>query len=129
VVLSILPMQLLARIIYFAACLNLAVVVVGCSDPPNTQRLPIGSRCSSNDACGTEPYTCEMTAPNGYCDKACTLNNDCPPDSVCPPALLHCRRPCKASSECRQVEGYTCVSNANNGATAPFCDVQVDGGT
>ena len=101
-----------------------ALTVLGCSEGPNTQSTPIGSRCSSNSACGTKPYNCETTLPGGYCQKDCSTDGDCPADSVCP--AHECRRRCINTAECRSSEGYTCLSDGTN----TFCDVasSSDGG-
>lgn len=96
-----------------------AVLAVGCDSPPNTQNLPIGTRCTDDSMCGTSPYACAVTGyPGGYCDKSCATDGDCPLDAVC--AITRCRRKCTSPSECRQAEGYTC---RGSGATSPFCDV------
>lgn len=90
-----------------------------CSDGPNTQYVPIGSRCTHDSQCGTSPYTCETTNyPDGYCDKTCASDGDCPADAVC--YLNHCRRTCTQLTDCRQAEGYTCRMS---GATSDFCDI------
>ena len=93
--------------------------IASCAGDPNTQYLPIGSRCGSNGDCGTTPYTC-VTAGyrGGYCQKDCTTDGDCPTDSVC--ALRECRRKCKASSDCRAAEGYACRDVQ---ATFTVCEV------
>jgi hypothetical protein len=92
---------------------------VACSDPPNTQRVPVGSRCGSNDDCGTSPFTCVFVGhPGGYCQKPCTTDGDCPADAAC--AAGECRRKCTATAQCRATEGYTCLSES--GATSMVCD-------
>jgi hypothetical protein len=100
----------------------LCASVTSCSNPPNTQILPIGSRCTSDSECGTSPYTCETTNyPNGYCDKTCGSDTDCPSDSVC--YVNHCRRTCATASDCRQAEGYVCRMTGTTTAPVNFCDV------
>ena len=102
-------------------------LALGCSESANTQHLPIGSRCASNDDCGTKPYSCNKTYPGGYCQKDCDTNGECPQDSLC--AKPQCRRKCTDAQQCREREGYTCGAA---GATGPVCDVTgalVDGGT
>jgi hypothetical protein len=119
----------LARLLHAAlACAAIALLlgpVVGCDDPPNFQRLPIGTRCTDDSACGTSPFACAtMGYPGGYCDKVCAASGDCPGDSVC--VLTHCRRQCVDPSgapdptKCRQAEGYACHPT---GAEKPFCDL------
>jgi hypothetical protein len=102
------------------------LAVVGCNDGPNTQYRPIGSDCSSGDQCGTSPYSCATAGyPNGYCQKDCATDGDCPSDSVC--VVPHCRRKCQSASACRTSEGYVCRADG----VAPHCDVPTnsDGGT
>jgi hypothetical protein len=100
--------------------LLLLIVLAGCSSTANTQYLPIGSRCSHDSTCGTEPYVCRTNGyPGGYCEKPCTTDGDCPADSWCVPQL-GCRRSCENnSSACRTAEGYTCVVQPNRS----YCDV------
>jgi len=108
--------SLLGALVVFCALAALGA----CSNPPNTQLLPIGSRCTTDSECGTSPYICETVGyPNGYCDKTCVTTGDCPSDSIC--YDLHCRRTCVTTADCRQAEGYVC--RPPNGAEMPFCDV------
>jgi hypothetical protein len=96
----------------------LALALSACSDGPNTQYLPIGQRCGSDEDCGTSPFACQTNHPGGYCYKNCSTDGDCPLDSVC--ASGRCRRKCTSPNECRTLEGYTCLPT---GATSPYCDV------
>ena len=97
--------------------------VMGCSEAPNTQRLPIGTRCAADSDCGTPPYICTLGKyTGGYCSAACNTDGDCPLDSIC--AALTCRRKCTDDTTCRNAEGYVCRLT---GATAPFCDLPVSG--
>jgi hypothetical protein len=109
-----------------ALAVLLALGVLGCEDSPNTIHTPIGSRCSSNDACGTKPYNClTMGHPGGYCQKDCATDGDCPTDSLC--IALECRRKCSSAADCRASEGYGCIPTA----VSPVCDVassDADGG-
>ena len=92
-----------------ALALALVAAAAGCSDPANTQLLPIGSRCSSSAQCGTSPYDCAVSGyPYGYCEKPCTTNGDCPADSLCSPTPKACRRVCTSSDTCRTDDGYSC---------------------
>ena len=92
-----------------ALVLVAAALILGCSDPPKTQYLPIGSRCTSPGQCGTMPFDCNTAGfPGGYCTLACTTDGDCPLDALC--AHDHaCRRKCSIASDCRSGEGYTCA--------------------
>jgi hypothetical protein len=93
----------------------------GCDTPANTQKLPVGSRCTQPSQCGSSPYGCSIKGyPGGYCDKDCATDGDCPADSVCAAALRKCRRKCVAASECRESEGYTCRAF---GATTTVCEL------
>jgi hypothetical protein len=91
----------------------IAVLVAGCSDAANTQYVPIGSRCTASNSCGTSPFDCRTSGyPGGYCEKPCATDGDCPADSICGLVLdgaRSCRRRCSGPSQCRQNEGYTCV--------------------
>ena len=108
--------------------LTLALAVAGCSDPSNTQYVPIGSRCSSNTQCGTSPYDCAISGyPFGYCEKSCTTDGDCPADSLCSAVVKACRRVCSSDTACRTADGYTCQSVAGGrGVCEP--GPSVDGG-
>jgi hypothetical protein len=104
-------------------------LVAGCSDPANTQLLPIGSRCSSDTQCGTAPYDCAVAGyPFGYCEKPCTTNGDCPADSLCSPLVKACRRGCTTSATCRTAEGYSCQPLVS-GQGVCETGAAVDGGT
>jgi hypothetical protein len=85
-------------------------VIAGCGDAGNTQLLPIGSRCSRDSDCGTQPYTCRTNGyRGGYCEKPCSTDGDCPADSWCQPPL-GCRRSCQTNQDaCRTAEGYVCI--------------------
>ncbi len=109
----------------------IALLLAGCSDAANTQLVPIGSRCSSSAQCGTTPYACNMGPgyDNGYCEKPCTTDADCPLDSLCSPAPLKaCRRVCKDSTECRQSEGYACVTLPTGKTVCDTGPTPMDGG-
>ena len=111
------------------AALTLLVIVAaaGCSDSPNTQALPVGSRCSSDTQCGTPPYRCNAANhPFGYCDKPCAVDSECPTDSLCAISAGACRRKCTVTADCRVGEGYSCQPLA----TSTVCDTAptVDGG-
>lgn len=111
-----------------SAALALALALAACSTPANTQILPIGSRCSSNDQCGTPPYDCAISGyPFGYCEKSCITNGDCPADSLCSPLIKECRRACMSAANCRTAEGYTCQALVGGQAV---CDTTapMDGG-
>ncbi len=90
--------------------LAIAVFLAGCSDPANTQYLPIGSRCGTSSQCGTSPFDCNVSLAGGYCEKPCTTDGDCPADSLCSPSTHECRRKCQTNGDCRAAEGYACVA-------------------
>lgn len=109
--------------------LTLALLVGACSQADNQQFLPIGTRCTDSNQCGTKPYFCrESGYPGGYCEKPCTADGDCPSDSVCSTSV--CRRKCTSEAQCRSSEGYSCKSIA--GVTTSVCELTVqpipDGG-
>ena len=99
--------------------LSFAVFLVACSAAPNTQYLPIGQRCAHDSDCGTTPFECDTTKPGGYCAEPCVTDGSCPTDSVCFNKTT-CRRKCSSNADCRQTEGYACVTSA--GSVAPYCD-------
>ena len=85
--------------------LTLVLVAAGCSDPANTQYLPIGSPCSSDRQCGTSPYDCAVAGyPGGYCEKSCATDGDCPSDSLCSALVKACRRVCTSDAACRTTD-------------------------
>ena len=97
-----------------------AALLVACTQADNLQYLPIGTRCTQSEQCGTNPYFChESGYPGGYCEKPCTADGDCPSDSVC--AVSVCRRKCTNVAQCRADEGYTC--KAQTGVTTNFCEL------
>jgi len=65
-----------------------------------------------------------MGYPNGYCQKDCATDGDCPSDAIC--VSSQCRRKCQMTSQCRVAEGYLC----RPGGTGSVCDVATndDGG-
>ena len=86
-----------------------ALIAGGCSDPENTQYLPVGSRCMSASQCGTMPFECPSNNgyAGGYCTRPCTTDGDCPLDALCHSQA--CRRRCTQDGDCRQSEGYYCA--------------------
>lgn len=110
------------------SALAIVALLVACGDPSNTQKLPVGSRCSSSSQCGTPPFDCAAVGyPGGYCEKPCTTHGDCPADSLCSPALHQCRRRCASNKDCRVDEGYGCRTI---GGTDAVCEAgpPLDGG-
>ncbi len=105
----------------------LVAIVAGlaaCSAGSNVQFLPIGSRCSSNNDCGTKPYNCvTVDYPGGYCQKDCVTDGDCPADSAC--VQNECRRTCAGTVDCRAAEGYGCAIGA--GTPKLVCDISAKG--
>src|SRR5690348_7652739 len=79
------------------------VLLIGCSTPDNTQLVPIGTTCNSGSQCGTTPFTC-APLPGGYCTRNCSVDGDCPTDSLCSATI--CKRKCASDAECRS--GYAC---------------------
>ncbi|HZS39364.1 MAG TPA: hypothetical protein VFF06_21175 [Polyangia bacterium] len=91
----------------------LALLVAACSTAPNTQRLPIGTRCGGDGDCGTQPFTCALAGyPGGYCTRPCSTDGDCPLDSAC--IAPTCRRKCADASGCRSGEGYACLAESGS---------------
>jgi hypothetical protein len=105
--------------IVLALAFVLLAALTSCDSGANQQFLPIGQRCDSAGDCGTPPFGCALTNyPGGYCEKDCTVDMDCPADSVC--AGTKCRRSCVDSTKCRFTEGYACVTRT---ASSPYCDI------
>jgi len=112
----------------FAVALCLASVA-GCNDAgKDVQRLSIGSPCVTSGDCGTGRYFCATGEPNGYCQRECGKDADCPDGSLCVGAGMvtsgACRKTCNTLDDCRNAEGYVC---APTGAAHPFCDVVAPG--
>jgi hypothetical protein len=101
-----------------AALVAVLASIIGCSDPANTQYVPIGSRCTSGGQCGTMPFDCNTAGyPGGYCTKSCTTDGDCPLDAAC---IDHaCRRRCVHEADCRQNEGYSCAQSSGTTVCLP----------
>jgi hypothetical protein len=111
----------------WAALTLLVFVAAACGDSPNTQNLPIGSRCSADTQCGTSPYDCAIAGhPFGYCEKPCKADSECPSDSMCDTLVGACRRVCTDDSSCRVSEGYSC--QPVEGRTVCETTPTVDGG-
>jgi hypothetical protein len=103
-----------------ALILLLVVAASACSAGADSQFLPIGSRCSRDDQCGTSPYDCAIADhPYGYCEKPCMLDSECPADSLCSTTVGECRRVCAADADCRVNDGYSCQPLESKGV----CDL------
>ncbi|MEO6953742.1 MAG: hypothetical protein ABI321_18215 [Polyangia bacterium] len=98
---------------------SFALFLVSCGAAPNTQYLPIGQRCTHPGDCGTTPFECDDTKPGGYCAEPCVTDGSCPTDSVCVNKTT-CRRKCSTNADCRQTEGYACVTGTE--PISPYCD-------
>jgi hypothetical protein len=99
-----------------------ALLISACSDPDNTQYLPVGSGCNHDSDCGTSPFSCAITGYyGGYCQKPCSTDGECPADSLCAVAVKQCRRKCATEGDCRP--HYVCVP----GASSTVCDVPTSG--
>src|SRR6476659_3849728 len=89
------------------------LLVAGCSQPSNTQLLPVGELCVHDNDCGSTPFLCRPEY-GGYCTKICTVDAECPMDSLCSSAL--CRRVCNSNDQCRAM--YECRVE---GTRSPVC--------
>jgi hypothetical protein len=110
------------------------VLVAGCKDSSDVQRLPIGSPCTTSGQCGLGKFFCAVDHPGGYCKADCHQDSDCPSGSVCAGAGMvspgACHKVCpNGPSDCRVAEGYIC-KNPPPDATAAYCDApdNTDGG-
>ena len=98
-------------------CLSCLVLVCACQ--PST-----GDSCQSSLTCSPlgDRY-CDVTQPGGYCTVAGCEAGSCPDDSVCvrfrPSELrlssLYCMAECDDDGDCREDEGYRCLSEAGFG--------------
>jgi hypothetical protein len=95
----------------------LAFLAAGC--PP-----AIGDSCGSSIDCSVNgDRLCDQSAPAGYCTVEACEADTCPEDAVCvrfrpePERLARsaCMKPCESDGDCRQEEGYACVSAAELG--------------
>lgn len=102
-----------------------------------SQKLPIGSPCTTDSDCGGTGFMCMTDHPGGYCIKMCEISNhdaDCPSGSICQFDGMsgECHKECTTSADCRT--GYFCApasTDPNNTASHAFCDVAptADGGS
>jgi hypothetical protein len=89
----------------------------------------VGAACSSDDECGD--LTCVRGGTGGYCSQRdCTVNDDCPDDSLCVIAgeNSYCYKSCSAASDCSlcRFDGVhpACsddVAFAEDGTTGSVC--------
>ena len=118
-----------------ALCMMLSVSV-GCG-------RGIGDACESSLRCsagGTR--LCDMTQPGGYCTLAACQPGNCPSDSVCVTfwqntteqtassdrnrlSTNYCMRKCDDRSDCRDDEGYDCITGDQFGVEG---EATVEGG-
>jgi len=100
----------------FAVALCLASVA-GCNDAgKDVQRLSIGSPCVTSGDCGTGRYFCATGEPNGYCQRECGKDADCPDGQICAPAgtlnfkIRACvAAGCKVDADCTAYPGGVCA--------------------
>ena len=129
-----------------ALCMMLSVSV-GCG-------RGIGDACESSLRCsagGTR--LCDMTQPGGYCTLAACQPGNCPDDAVCVTfwqntteetassdrnrlSTNYCMRKCDDRSDCRDDEGYDCITGdqfgvdgeavvEGGGSEQKFCGVRI----
>ncbi|UJR86976.1 Hypothetical protein I5071_90770 [Sandaracinus amylolyticus] len=79
----------------------------------------IGDSCSSASNCSINgDRLCDIAQPGGYCTVFDCEPDRCPDDSVCVRfnpqparrAIVACMRRCGSSGDCREDDGYRCVS-------------------
>ena len=107
----------------------------------------IGDACESSLRCsagGTR--LCDMTQPGGYCTLAACQPGNCPNDAVCVTfwqnttsatqssdrnrlSTNYCMRKCDERSDCRDDEGYDCVTGEQFGVGADGEALVEGGGT
>jgi hypothetical protein len=108
------------------ALVLLTFFALACGDGPDTQYVPIGSRCNNDITCGTSPFSCapQDKYPGGYCQRACG-DGMCPADSICVEG--QCRRRCTGDEGCRRdgLAGtemdYACVATGSD-PNVKYCE-------
>jgi hypothetical protein len=111
----------------FAALIFSLLLSVGCG-------RGIGDACETSLRCSASgTRLCDMTQPGGYCTLAACQPGNCPSESVCvtfyqntsmPDAdrnrlsANYCMRKCDDASDCRDDEGYDCVTGSQFGIGA-----------
>ena len=124
-------------------CFSLALIA-GCNGDTVTQKLAIGSACTTSSDCGSEPhFFCDRDHESGYCKKDCKSDADCPSEAICAfdGGVGACHKKCNVSdsdagrpTDCRFSEGYVCQPSSAVMATLAshsYCDAPAarpDGG-
>jgi len=90
----------------------------------------IGDSCDTALMCSANATRlCDLTQPSGYCTLANCEDGTCPSESVCVTfwtqtdrsadeerlSVNYCMRKCDERSDCRDNEGYDCVSSSTFG--------------
>jgi hypothetical protein len=100
----------LALVLFFVAA-----GAVGCAPA-------IGDECDTALDCSSQgSRQCDRTQPGGYCTILGCEQGTCPEDSVCVKfrpdleriAVTYCMASCETDSDCRNDEGYKCMTNAS----------------
>jgi hypothetical protein len=109
---------------FFWAALALGCALGGC-------RPGIGDSCSSALQCSSSgTRLCDLTQPHGYCTLVGCDENTCPSEAVCvkfwPQVAMQsdadrvgtnfCMYKCSSNSDCRNGDGYSCLSDKDFGS-------------
>jgi len=91
-----------------------AASAVGCAPA-------IGDECETALDCSSQgSRQCDRTQPHGYCTIVGCERGTCPEDSICVKfrpgleriAATYCMAKCEHNDDCRDDEGYTCLTQA-----------------
>lgn len=96
----------------------------------------IGDNCSTAlDCSATGNRLCDMTQPGGYCTIPGCEKGTCPDEAVCVRfrpedprlAVAYCMYECEDSGDCRNDEGYRCMSGDSFGRNDEVDALVLDG--
>jgi hypothetical protein len=100
------------------ACLWLASAGVACTPE-------IGDSCSNSLNCSSQSSReCDRTQPGGYCTISPCERGTCPDEGTCVKfrpvqerlATTYCMRKCSDDSDCRDDDGYRCITAEDFGS-------------
>lgn len=117
-------MRMMTRVVVRSSLVVIFACLVACG-------RGIGDGCETGLNCSASASRlCDMTQPGGYCTLAGCQRGSCPSDSVCVTfwqttaqteidrnrlSVNYCMRTCDERSDCRDDEGYDCVTGKDFG--------------
>ncbi len=110
----------MVRALVIVAFLAISAVAGGCAPA-------IGDSCGTSIDCSVNgDRLCDKASPAGYCTVEGCEADTCPEEAVCirfrpePQRLARsaCMKPCEKDSDCREEEGYACVTASDLGCFA-----------